>query len=66
MKYLGYCENCYQDIIDGDQMDCCGHLLLVTYDDLDVRFETDNQDVSPEQLAGEIFEDKLDMYRREH
>ena len=66
MNYLGYCENCYQDIYEDDQMDCCGDLLLVTMDNLDVRFETDNQDVSPEQLVGEIFEDKLAMYRKEY
>ena len=28
--------------------------------------DDDNQDVSPEQLAGEVFQDKLDMYRSEY
>lgn len=64
MKYIGYCENCFQDIFDDDQMDCCGDLLLVTHDD-NSEYES-YQDVSPEQLAGEIFEDKLAMYRNEH
>ena len=29
MKTLGYCANCYQDIIEGDHSDCCGKLMLV-------------------------------------
>lgn len=27
--YLGYCANCYADIIKDDPMDCCGNLELI-------------------------------------
>lgn len=23
ITYIGYCANCYSDIIEGDHMDCC-------------------------------------------
>lgn len=29
ITYLGYCKNCYHDIVKGDHMDCCGNLDLV-------------------------------------
>ena len=63
MKIIGFCDNCSQDIVDGDHMDCCGNQVLVSVDDNDEYL--DYQDPSPEQLAGEIFDDRLAMYRNE-
>ena len=40
------------------------HLLATEYE-AGQRLD-DNQDVSPRQLAGEVFQDKLDMYRSEY
>ena len=45
-----------------EQMDCIQDAAA----DLDHNSYMSNQDISPAQLAGEQFQDRYDMYRREY
>ena len=56
---LGSCAVCGEDTGDSSMLyESCNEYA-------DNQEYEDYQDVSPEQLAGEMFEDKLAMYRKE-
>ena len=58
-------ENDYEEIPERTCLACGVGGCDCDSDDLNDGFD-DDQDVSQEQLAGEQFQDKLDMYRNEY
>ena len=61
-------ESCRICGIESDNNICddCNDYCDEVENELDYDEYVANQDVSPEQLAGEIFEDKLSAYRNEY
>ena len=53
VKVIGHCANCYHDIIDGDQMDCCGNLKLIPTKPTRSNYVPDEQQDEEDQMEFE-------------
>ena len=52
-KVIGWCANCYHDIIDGDYMDCCGNLELMHTEPTFPNYVPDEQQDAEDQMEYE-------------